>query len=142
MELGLRRVVDGSDDDPLGCERRTELVAPEPRLGRGQLLHAFVDLEQGFLGRAPVGRANRHASDHLVEEAGNAHHEELVEVVREDAAELDPFEQGLAGVGGQLEHTLVQVEPRELAVQQGRPGGLGLGSLGGGHEQIIMTELA
>ena len=105
-------------------ERRTEIAAPESRLRGCQLLDALVDLEQRLLRRAAVGRTDRHACDHLVEQARDANHEELVEVVREDAAELDPFEQRLVGVGGQLEHPLVEVEPRELAIQQIRAGRL------------------
>src|SRR5581483_3676211 len=64
------------------------------------------------------GTSNGQARDDLVEHAGDANHEELVEVRREDAAELDALEKRLVGIGRELENALVQVEPRELAVEQ------------------------
>jgi hypothetical protein len=76
------------------------------------------------LRRAAVRRADRHIRGDLVEDPGDADHEELVEVRREDAAELDPLEQRLVGVGGEIEDALVEVEPRELAVQKRAGGGV------------------
>ena len=56
----------------------------------------------------------------LVEQAGDAHHEELVEVGREDGAELDALEQRLRSSAGELEDALVELEPRQLAVEEAR----------------------
>ena len=44
--------------------------------------------------------------------ACDAHHEELVEIRGEDGHELDPLEQRLRGVCGELEHPCVELEPR------------------------------
>ena len=51
-------------------------------------------------------------------EAGDAHHEELVEVRRGDRRELEALEQRRRGVGGFFEHALVEREPRQLAVEE------------------------
>src|SRR5207244_634143 len=56
-------------------------------------------------------------------QAGDAHHVELIQVGRVDRAELDPLEQRHALVLGQLQHAVVEVQPRELAVQIQRGGG-------------------
>ena len=53
-------------------------------------------------------------------EAGDPHHEELVEVRRGDRRELDPLEQRRRRVGRLLEHALVEREPRQLAVDEQR----------------------
>ena len=50
-------------------------------------------------------------------EAGDAHHEELVEVRGEDREEVRALEDRAARVLGELEHALVEREPAELAVE-------------------------
>ena len=52
----------------------------------------------------------------LVVQAGHADHEELVEVVG-DRAELHPLEQRHVRVLGELEHAVVELQPRQLAVE-------------------------
>ena len=49
---------------------------------------------------------------------GHPHHEELVQVGGVDREELDALEQRDALVLGQLEHALVELEPRDLAVHE------------------------
>jgi hypothetical protein len=53
----------------------------------------------------------------LLLEAGHAHLEELVEVAAEDREELESLEQGSARVERFVQHTAIELEPRELAVQ-------------------------
>ena len=53
----------------------------------------------------------------LVAQTRDAHHVVLVEVCRVDRAELDALEQWGPLVLGQLQHALVEVEPRQLAIQ-------------------------
>jgi len=43
--------------------------------------------------------------------------EELVEVVAEDREEFRPFEQRQFGIFGEREHTRVEVEPRQFAIE-------------------------
>src|SRR5204863_322516 len=52
----------------------------------------------------------------LVVKAGDADHEELVEVRREDRAELQALEQRLVVLLAQLEDALVERQPRQLSI--------------------------
>src|SRR5581483_2785316 len=110
------------DDDPLGGERRLQLVAPERRLRGGQVERGGPDRVERLVRRPAVAAEHRGARGHLLLQARHADHEELVEDRRDDPAELDPLEERLLAVGGQLEHPADQVELRELAVQEGRRG--------------------
>ena len=85
------------------CPRRRargrELVAPQASSARRSARAPLADLGERLLRRAPVGRANRQPRDDLVEQAGHAHHEELVEDRRDDPAELHALEERLVRVG-------------------------------------------
>ena len=65
-----------------------------------------------------VGPARVDSRVHLVVEPGHAHHVELVEVLGVDREELHTLEQGRALVLRQLQHALVELQPRELAVHE------------------------
>ena len=71
-------------------------------------------------GREAVVRGLDDLRGELVEEAGDADHEELVEVRLADREELEPLEERPALVVGLLEDALVEGEPGELAVQEGK----------------------
>ena len=96
-----------------------------------QLGHPLADGGE-LVGRAhAVGRRAGDAGRHLVLEPGDAHHEELVEVLAEDGEELGPLEQRHLGILGQREDPRVEVEPRQLAVQEPQVGvASGAGSAG------------
>ena len=64
-----------------------------------------------------VGTAGVDAGFDLIVDAGDADHEELVEVGDEDRQELQPLDQRHRLVLGELEHAIVEVEPRQLAVE-------------------------
>ena len=77
-------------------------------------------------------------------ESRDAHHEELVEVRRVDRAELHALEQRRGRILGDLEDAVVEVQPRELAVEVELGSGevhqaslicslSGAGALGSGH---------
>ncbi len=48
----------------------------------------------------------------------DSHHEELVEIAREDREEPRPLEQREVLVGGELEHARVEAQPGDLAVEE------------------------
>ena len=56
--LGLGRVLDGADDDPLGGQRGAEVLPPEPRLLGRELDRALADL-----GRASAAACGRRATE-------------------------------------------------------------------------------
>jgi hypothetical protein len=51
-------------------------------------------------------------------QAGDADHEELVEVARVDGDELDALQPRLIRVKGLFEHPFVEAQPRDLAVDE------------------------
>ena len=116
--LVLVELVGVRDQDPLGGERGAEMLLPELRLARGQLEHVLADRRKRTAWRQPVGRADDDASGLLLGQAGDADHEELVQVRREEAAHLQPLEERQTLVGGKVEQAPVVLECRELAVQQ------------------------
>ena len=103
---------------PSHGERRTKLALPEPRLERGQLEDALTNPCECLLWREPVRRANHDPGLGLSEEACDPHLEELVEVRGEDSAELHTLEERQRLVGRELENSRVELEMRELAIEQ------------------------
>ena len=95
--------------------RRSSLQAAG--LAPAALAHDAADLVERLARRAPVLQRRLDARVDLVVQAGDAHHEELVEVVRRDRGELQALEQRDVGVLGELEHALVELQPRQLAVE-------------------------
>jgi hypothetical protein len=81
------------------------------------LEHALADQRDRLGGAEPVLARVLHAGVDLVAQAGHPHHVELVEVGRVDGAELHALQQRHALILSQLQHAIVEVEPRELAVQ-------------------------
>ena len=59
-----------------------------------------------------------HAGMHLADQAGDAHHEEFVEIVGRDRQEAQPLEQRMGGIAGFLEHAAVEFEPGQFAVDE------------------------
>ena len=70
------------------------------------------------LGVRPSGEMRAEPGDQLVLQAGDADLEELVEVLAEDGAELGPLEQRHAVVGRRRQDAGVEVEPRQLPVEE------------------------
>ena len=139
FDLLRRRVVDGADANALRGERGAEVVAPQLRLRRAELEHAHANLLERLLRRASVRQADGEPREHLVVEAGHSDHEELVDDVRDDPAELDAFEQRLRRVGGEVEHARHQRDGRELAVDQRLAGAR---DVGGRHGQLPSIPFA
>ncbi len=99
-------------------ERGHDVVAEDPRLPLGQLAGGGEDLVE-HLGRHQPGRGGHgDAGGDPALEAGDADHEELVEVAGEDGQEPGPLQQRQAGVLGELEYPLVEPQPGHLAVQE------------------------
>ena len=118
LQLLRRALLDRHDLDALGGERRPQLALPELRLPSGQLRDACLDAGERLRGGHAVGGAHGEPCRLLVHQACHAHHEELVEVRREDRAELDALEQRLRLVAREVEHARVELDPRQLAVEE------------------------
>ncbi len=90
---------------------------------RGLLLHLqVVDLLKDGVellgGRLAVGRADDDVLAHLALEAGDAHHEEFVEVGRRDRQETNALQQRMLGVQRFLENAAIELQPGEFAVDE------------------------
>ena len=85
--------------------------------------------------RQPVRGEHREAGLGLAEQPGDADLEELVEVGREDRAELHALEERDGLVPGELEHARVEVEERELPVEEAT---CGLAADSCGQDDIII----
>jgi hypothetical protein len=94
-------------DPPFGPERTKFLFDEVSDLVEAEVLRG-----------ATVARADRNTRDDLVDQPGDPDHEEFVEVTREDSAELDALEKRFVRVRRQLEHAAIQIQPRELSIQE------------------------
>jgi hypothetical protein len=94
------------------------------QLGKGRLLltdHLSRSLADGdeLLARGQAGGIKcRNALLAQHAQPTDTYHEELVQVRRRDRQELQPFEKRQAVVTGFIEDSLVELQPRELAVEE------------------------
>ena len=84
---------------------------------RDQLPDAVADGVQLLGGRQAVRDCGGATRLVLAPQAGHADLEELVQVGREDREELDALEERVAGVAGLVEDARVELDPRQLAVE-------------------------
>ena len=80
---------------------------------RSQLRLDFLQL---FQGREAIHAQGFDACLHLGLQGRHAHHEEFIEVVAEDGAELGLFQQWGALILGLGQHPLVEVDPGQFSV--------------------------
>jgi hypothetical protein len=106
-----------------GRELRGELLLPDAILLGAERVHLVTDGRELLDGGHAVGLRLGDPTEDLLLQPGDADHEELVEVRRDDADELEPLVEGQGGVARLLEHALVEGQPGQLAVEeQPRPG--------------------
>jgi hypothetical protein len=67
----------------------------------------------------PVGAHGMGPGGQVPLQLGHAHHEELVEVRADDGQELDALEKGDGRILGFAEHAVIELEPRQLAIDEG-----------------------
>jgi hypothetical protein len=115
LPLGHLRPLD--QNDTLLGQHLSEL-APALLLIPRQHPDGIPDADELFGGRQPVRALDRNSGTQLALEAGDAHHEELIEVVGGDREKTHPLEQGMGVIGGFLEHSAVEMQPRQLAVDE------------------------
>ena len=108
--------VAGDHAQALLRELRADARFPLAGLPRGLGRHPLHDPLDRLRGAQAVGTARVDPGLHLVVQAGDANHEELVLVRSPDGEELGALQQRHLLVLGQLEHAVVEVEPGELAV--------------------------
>ena len=103
---------------PARRELGHELLAPGPVPLLDERMRARRHRRE-LLGREePVGRGLGDAARDLLLQPGDPDHEELVEVRADDAEELEALEERQRAIARLLEDALVELEPRELAVDE------------------------
>lgn len=116
--LGLLDLAPAHDVDALLGEGGAHALVEDAGLHEGQVVGDAGDLLEHLARLQPGGAAHRDAGGDAALEAGDPHHEELVEVAREDREEPGALEQRDALVGGQLQDPLVELQPADLAVEE------------------------
>ncbi len=129
--LGIE-VGPADDRDALVGERRTHGIEEHPGVLVRDLLGAGSDERQLFTGRESVRGPHRQSGFVASFQAGHPDHVELVEVRGEDREELCAFEQWQRSVLREGEHTGVEVEPAQFAVEIARRGQTAVRGTGGG----------
>ena len=118
---------------PAKLEPALLLVGPQHR-------DRLADAGELLGGGETIRRLGGDAGAQLTLEAGNADHEELVEIIGRNRQEPDPLEQRMGLVGRLFEHPSVEMEPGQLTVdksfgaRQKVEGWRGLGP-GGGRDR-------
>ena len=121
LEVGpvvVGQVVPVGEADPFVLERRHDLVGEHRCRPVDEFVDPAPDRAQLVDEVEPVGGGGAQAGLELLHETRDPHLEELVEVLAEDGEELGSLEQRQAVVLGQGEHAGVELEPRELAVEE------------------------
>ena len=110
------KVVVGNDLDPGVPELRQQIVVPaaidEFPLG----LQVRTDAGQLLGRRHAVRRRLQRAPFELPHQAGDADHEELVQVTAVDRQELDPLKQGMPGIACLFLDPAVELQPTQFTV--------------------------
>ena len=95
--LLLGEVLDDPDGDPRVGERGSKLAFPESGLSLRQLEDPRADRRERRECRSAVGRAGDDSGVGLLLEARHSHHEELVQVGREELALRTRSSSGIEG---------------------------------------------
>jgi hypothetical protein len=114
--LDFAELVPPHDGDAL-VARAGRTWSQKTRVHPHEVLGGVRDPVEQLAGFQTGGRPHGDAGGDPALEAGDAHHEELVEVVGEDRQELGPLEQRDVLVHRELQHPLVELQPRDLAVE-------------------------
>src|SRR5262245_2126294 len=108
-----------NQNNPGGCKFRPQLD-PALLLVARELRHRLTNTRELF-GRCQAVRAlGKDALAQLTFEAGHAHHEEFIEVVGGDRQKSHPLEQWMLCVCSLFQHTAIEMQPGQLAVDEPR----------------------
>ena len=118
-----RRVVGGLEEvNALGGQQRPQVPRPARRLLVHLRQRPRPDDRQLFFGGQPVERGLLDAGAEFLQDGGDPHHEELVEVGAGNGQELDALEERVRRVLGLREDPPVELEPAQFAIDVQRRG--------------------
>ena len=106
------------DEDDAGLAERRAQLEPLFLLIAHQEHDRFGNAHQLLGRRQTLGTFSGDAGAHLRPQTGHPHHEEFVEVVGRDRQEPQPLKQRVLAVGGFLENATIEIEPRQLPVDE------------------------
>ena len=122
-------------------EPRLHVAREHARVARGEPGGAAGDQLQLACGIEAIRRDEAGGGELLAPQGRHPHLVELVQVACEDREELDTLEQRKAGVLGESQDALVEVEPRQLPIQKAAIGPAGIGvALDGPHGRDHQEE--
>ena len=116
--LGFIPIGGHVEEDAFLLQQRQDLLLQHGILLRDQLPHPLRDHAKCLLHRQPVGRDRRRVVAHLLLQSGNADFKELIEIARDDADEFQPLHQRHTRVGGLGEHTGIELQDAQFAIEQ------------------------
>ena len=102
----------------MGCERGDDVVEEDSVCEAGESGHLAGDLAELLRRGAPVRAQFGDAGLDLIEQAGDADLEELIEVLAEDRQELGPLERWRRRIRRDRQHALIKLEPGQLAIDE------------------------
>ena len=116
--IGLGDVggLDDDDADVLDLARATRASAAAARSSSSVTRSLIFGELLG--GRQPVLRQRRDAGAHLPAQAGDAHHEEFVEIIGGDRQEAQLLEQRMIAVRRLLQNAAVELQPGQFAIDE------------------------
>src|SRR5437667_5092998 len=106
----------GEQMQTLPLQAGKDVARPDAVLLFGHGVHVRTDGYKLLVRQHAVRCRLAHSAQLLLLEAGDADHEELVEVRRDDGEELEPLENGQRGIGRLFEYARVELQPRKLTV--------------------------
>ena len=116
--LLLACLLGAEEHDAFRGEQRLDLLEEAAVLLLHQLVHAVGDGGQRLADREPVRPRRLIAGPDAPLQRRHADHEGLVQVRAEDGEELHPLKQGHARVLRLLEYAPVELEPRQLTIDE------------------------
>ena len=115
--LGGSEPVPAEQYDVLVSEGGEQLLGDVVRVLVLQAVRLLADGTQLLAGAQAAGRGDGDAGVDTALEAGDADHEEFIEVGGEDRGEIAAFQQRLVFVLGEFEDSLVELQPAEFSVE-------------------------
>ena len=116
--LLFARLLGTEEMDTFGGEEGLDVFQEAAMLLVHQLVNAGDNRHHRLGGSEPVGACVQIAGVDAALQLGHAHHEKLVQVRAEDGEKLHPLEERHLGILRLFEHPAVELEPRQLSIDE------------------------
>ncbi len=140
--LVRRHLVDRHDPDAGGIELRDQDFVQALPTPLERLANALVNRLERRVRSQTIRSRDLDARRHLPPQGSQPDHVELVQVRAEDREEFQPLEQRSAIVFSLLQNAAVELQPRELAIQEEGRRDRGRGHVGGWDGRDLLHRAA